>query len=96
MKRPNQVASVLLSAKHRCALCGGHLDPGRGRVARKYHPDCKRVRNGLDAVERSLADVEFSDAADAQETARQLRSQLLRMANRVPTFQERTKDGRFR
>lgn len=81
----------------RCPLCGREVDqPLRGRP-REYHPECKKVRNYLDAAQRALDEIEFAEGDEGMKNARMLRNELFNIANELPISRHaaRGNGGRF-
>ena len=78
----------------RCGLCGQPMEQktGKGRK-RKWHSECKRLSNYLDAAGRALEDVKMVHGFRSKGDTGALRARIFDLANAVP--RKRTKRGTF-
>lgn len=74
-----------------CPICGDPVAQAGTRAKRLYHPECKKLKNYIDAAVRAGLKIELLDAV----TQKVIRGLFFAAANQFRTPQLRGADGRF-
>ena len=75
----------------RCLVCGGPVSQRGTRAKRLYHPECKKVKNYIDAAVRAAHAIDVLDDG----TKRTIRGLLFSAAHQLRTPPLRDACGRF-
>ena len=74
-----------------CKICGDPVPQSGTRAKRLYHPECKKLKNYLDAAVRAGKAIQPLDA----QTLTVVRALFFRAANQFRPRQPRGPDGRY-
>ena len=75
----------------KCKICGDPVPQSGTRAKRLYHPECKKLKNYIDAAVRAGQNIDLLDAV----TQKVIRGLFFAAANQFRTPQPRSADGRF-